>query len=264
MITDPELVAFLQWALPQRGLRWRGFRRVRSTVRKRLSDRLGALGLESLGEYRALLERDPREWDAFEPMCRIPISRFHRDRAVFDYLRAEILPERARAAARDARPVRVWSAGCASGEEPYTVAILWDLEVPHETAIEILATDADEHMLERARRGCYRSGSLRELPEHLRDAAFRREGELWCVHERHRGSVTFRCEDLRDAMPDGPFDVILCRYLAFNYFDEPLQRIIAGRLVDRLREDGALIIGAHDSLPSGVALAQRAPAVFTK
>lgn len=262
MIDDAELVAFLQWALPQRGFRWRGFRRVRSTVRKQLGVRLAQLGLQSLAEYRQRLERDPTEWDAFEPMCRIPISRFHRDRAVFEFLRGEILPERAREALRASRPVRVWSAGCASGEEPYTVAILWDLEVPHDTGIEILATDAAEHMLERARHGCYRQGSLRELAEPLRAAAFRREGDLYCLRDRHRAAVTFRCEDLRRTMPAGPFDVILCRYLAFNYFDEPTQRTMAERFAERLYPGGVLVIGAHDTLPEGVGLTERGPSVF--
>jgi chemotaxis protein methyltransferase CheR len=117
-------------------------------------------------------------------------------------------------------------------------------------------------MLERARRGCYRGGSLRELAEPLRTAAFRRERDLFCLRDRHRASVTFRCEDLRRTMPAGPFDVILCRYLAFNYFDEPTQRTMAERFAERLYPCGVLVIGAHDTLPEGVGLTERGPSVF--
>ncbi len=263
-MNDAELVAFLEWALPLRGFRWPGFRRVRGTVRKRLKVRLAELGLHDLVEYRATLERDPAEWAQFEVMCRIPISRFHRDRAVFEFLRREILPERARDAASTLRPVRVWSAGCASGEEPYTIAILWDLEIPHQSAIEILATDVEEHMLERAQRGCFPGGSLRELPESFRERAFRREEHLFCVRDEHRRAITFRREDLRNTMPDGPFDVILCRYLAFNYFDDATQRVIAQRFADRLYAGGALVIGALDRLPEEHLFTERSASVYER
>ncbi|HVH44292.1 MAG TPA: hypothetical protein VM925_18195, partial [Labilithrix sp.] len=107
--SDADTVAFLQWAAPRLGLRWEGFRRVRGTVRKRLKRRLGALGLADLSEYRARLEVDPNEWALVEEMCRMPISRFHRDRAVFDMLAHEILPALAARATSERRSsVRVW------------------------------------------------------------------------------------------------------------------------------------------------------------
>src|SRR4051794_22880954 len=95
---DPEVVRFLQWVLPQLGLRWQGFRNVRGTVYKRLHKRMVELGVHDVHAYRARLESHPEEWSFLDAMCRIPISRFYRDRAVFDALREEIFPERARAA----------------------------------------------------------------------------------------------------------------------------------------------------------------------
>jgi len=239
-----ELAAFLEWALHARGLRVP--RNVQATVRKRLAKRVAALGLPSLSEYRAYLEREPAELNVFERMCRITISRFYRDAAVFESLAPFLRPG-----------ARVWSAGCASGEEPYTVAIL-------EPNAEILATDAEEHLIERARRGCYPGGSLRELPAHLRERAFRREGELYCVRDEYRRAITFRCEDLRASMPDGPFDLVLCRNLAFSYFDEAEQRALAAKLIARLRPSGVLVIGARETLPAGVELEERAPSIFVR
>jgi chemotaxis protein methyltransferase CheR len=171
-------------------------------------------------------------------MCRITISRFDRDHDVFEALANEL----------PARDGRVWSAGCASGEEPYTLAILFP------NLREIVATDVDAQLIERAHRGCYPSGCLRELPEHLREQAFVREGELFCVRPEHRRAIEFRCEDLRETMPDGPFDAILCRNLAFTYFDEPVQREVATAMLARLRPDGVLVIGARERLPTGLEL----------
>ena len=268
-MNDAETVAFLQWAVPRIGLRWAGFRNVRGTVRKRLGRRLAELGLRNLTEYRARLETTREEWAVLEAMCRIPISRLYRDRAVFDRLAGELLPERAEAATREHRPaLRVWSAGCASGEEPSTVAILWHLEIAPRhpgLSLDLLATDVDETMIERARQGCYGEGSLRELPARLRDEAFRQDGARWCVRDELRQGVTFRREDVRSAMPDGPFDVILCRNSAFTYFDEPTQQKVADELVTRLRNGGALVVGCHEALPAERPnVRRRAPSVYER
>jgi chemotaxis protein methyltransferase CheR len=111
-MTDPELVAFLQWALPRLSLRWAGFRKVRGQVRKRIHRRLRELGLPDLAAYRAHLEREPDEWAQLAAMCRITISRFWRDRGVFDWLTGR-LPELATTGR-----LRAWSAGCAGGRAP--------------------------------------------------------------------------------------------------------------------------------------------------
>ena len=91
-MNDPELVAFLQWALPRLGLRWQGYRKVRARVRKKLNERLRQLGLPDIAAYRDRLEAHPQEWVVLDALCRITISRFHRDRGVFDHLRRIVLP----------------------------------------------------------------------------------------------------------------------------------------------------------------------------
>ena len=140
-------------------LRWPGFRKVRRQVCKRIDRRLVELGLPDVSAYREYLETHPAELPILDSLCRIPISRFYRDRGVFDYLRDEILPSLA-AIVRDSRDkrLRCWSAGCASGEEPYTLSILWNLELAArfpDVVFELIATDIDPIMLDRARRGCY-------------------------------------------------------------------------------------------------------------
>ena len=113
---DTECSEFLQWCLPHLRLRWPGFRKVRKQVCKRLSRRIGRLGLTGLVAYREYLDGHNEEWQVLDSLSRVTISRFYRDRRVFDVLRSEILPSLARRALTEGeKEVRCWSAGSCSG-----------------------------------------------------------------------------------------------------------------------------------------------------
>jgi chemotaxis protein methyltransferase CheR len=262
-VRDRELYDFLQATLPRLGFRWLGFRRVRGTVHKRLWRRMRELGLRDTSAYARHIAAQPEELARLDAMCRMTISRFWRDHAPFEHLAAALLPELvARARLSGSARVRVWSAGCASGEEAYSMAMLWWLAcAPYAADIgfELIATDLDEHVLERARSGRYAAATLREVPEHWRHVAFAREGNEWCVREAFRRGVSFERQDLRTGAPEGPFDIVLCRNLAFTYFDDSLQRRVAERILERLVPGGVLLLGAGERLPdelSGVLLHQ--------
>jgi chemotaxis protein methyltransferase CheR len=239
IVPDQPCIDFLQWALPRLGLRWEGFRRVRRQVCRRLRRRLGEIGLADLAAYREYLEGHPEEWAALDALTPITISRFHRDPAVFAALEREVLPALTAGSAR----VHAWSAGCASGEEAYTLALM----APGR--IDVLATDVDPAMLRRAREAAYGASSLKELPRPRRDAGFFTEGNRFVVRPEHRRHVTVRRHDLRTPPPAGPFDLILCRNVAFTYLALHRQREVLSRLGRVLRTDGALVIGLHESLP---------------
>ena len=152
--------------------------------------------------------------------------------------------------------MRCWSAGCASGEEPYSLAILWGLTLAGRfpaLSLRVVATDVDARLLERARSGSYRRSSLREVPEAWLQAAFDRTGQLYSVKPAFKLAVEFLLQDMRETRPLGPFDLILCRYVAFTYFDEPLQRRTLEHLLAVLRPGGALVLGLKERLPDGVA-----------
>jgi len=252
-VKDADCVALLRWALPRLGMRWEGFRKVHHQVCKRVDRRLAELGLASADAYRAYLAAHPSEWARLDAMCRIPISRFFRDRAVFERLGTEILPILARACrARGESTLRAWSAGCASGEEPYSLKLLWELELCARfpgMALEIVATDADAHLLERARQARYSPSSLRTLPAGWIDRAFLPVDEEHQLRRALATGIDFGCEDIRELCPAGPFDLLLCRNLVFTYFDDTLQRDTLARLADRLVGGGFLVIGSHESLP---------------
>jgi chemotaxis protein methyltransferase CheR len=267
-VKDADCVELLQWALPRVGLRWRGFRRVRRQVCRRIGQRLESLGIPDVAAYRARLEADPAEWVVFDSLCHVTISRFFRDRAVWDALVRDVLPTLGRAAReRDDRELRAWSAGSASGEEPFSLAIAWALGAQVSgIALRVVASDADAPVIERARRGCYAAGTLRELPPEWRDAAFERRDGIFCLRESFRAPVELRCEDVRARQPEGPFDLVLCRNLAFTYFDTNAQRDFLGRVAERLRPGGALVLGRHERLPDDARFAPwpGAPCVFRR
>lgn len=252
---DRECVAFLQWALPQLQRPWAGFRKVRNQLCRRIERRFRELALADAAAYRTFLETHPGEWHALDALCPITISCFYRDTAMWAALAAEVLPALARAAvARGGGVVEAASLGCASGEEPYTLTLAWQFAVtPQFPALRlaVTATDVLDTMLVRAAAACYSAGSLKLLPAAWREHGFARTGERWCLRERFREGVTFVRQDLREALPPQRFDLILCRNLAFTYFDTATQKVLLARLCDRLVPGGALVIGRRERLPEG-------------
>lgn len=252
---DPDCVAFLQWALPRLRMRWAGFRKVRGQVCKRLSRRIRELDLADAAAYRGYLAEYPEEWTVLDGLCRITISRFYRDRAVFEALRHQCFVDLTRAALdRGAGVVRCWSAGCASGEEPYSVSLAWAMSaarLPPGVTLAVVATDVDPHLLERARAACYPPGALKEVPPEWTRAAFSDIGRGLCLAEEFRAPVRLVRQDIREAMPDGPFDLVLCRNLVFTYFETRLQVDLLEGILDRMHEGGLLILGGHEALPPG-------------
>lgn len=234
---DPA-AELLQWALPRLGYRSEGFRRVRRRVVRRIERRCRALGLPGLAAYRNHLEGVSGEWERLDGLLNITISKFYRDRALFDHLRREILPGLGR------RRGRCWSAGCASGEEPHTLAIL-------APGLRILGTDRDPLLLDRAREGLYRASSIRDLPAEDRALAFEPVDGLFRLRDEFRANVEFRVEDLRRTMPEGPFDLVFCRHVAFTYFAEEHEREVAAGFRARLAPGGLLVIGRLERLPEG-------------
>jgi chemotaxis protein methyltransferase CheR len=260
-----DCAAFLRWALPRSGYDWPGFRKVAKTLCKRLRRRTCALGLRNLDAYRALLETSPDEWRAFDAACRIPISRFARDREVFALLRSRILPALCAAAReRGQGALACWSAGCAMGQEPYSLALLWREGLSErfpDLDLRIVATDVDEANLARARAGRYRAEALRGVPEPWRAqgfvqaggfaqaGGFVQAGDALRVRDEIRARVKFLEQDIRREAPEGPFDLILCRNLVFTYFAADERIRLLGELELRLRPGGALVLGRRERLP---------------
>lgn len=250
---DREGIELLQWCLPRLRMRWPGFRKVRKQIYKRIERRMRELALSSPSEYRVYLESHAEEWTVLDRLCWISISRFYRDKGVFQYLEHKVLPElAARLVERGESRLMCWSIGCAAGEEPYTLALIWNLAVGARfpsVALSMVATDIDARALARAERACYAASSLKDLPPEWQAAAFEEGPEGFCLRQVHRERVTFRLQDIRMATPPERFHVVLCRYIAFTYFDEALQQEALARIEGCIVPGGALVIGSLESLP---------------
>lgn len=258
---DEKCVRFLQDVLPKLHLCWPGFRKVRARVCKRIQRRVSRLGLADVTAYRHYLALHDQEWQQLDALCRVTISRFYRDKQMFMFLGEAVLPDLARRAeARGDNCLKIWSAGAASGEEPYTLAIIWHLQVQHlfpDVQLEIIATDAEPNLITRGVAACYDYSSVKNLPEQWRRTVFDRQDARYCLRREYRRAVQFRRHDLRQSFArlflNESVDLILCRNLAFTYFDGSLQQQTYLRLMQVLRTGGVLVIGIHELLPPDVA-----------
>jgi chemotaxis protein methyltransferase CheR len=222
-------------------------------VYARLAARVLDLGLESFSAYldQALGPRVTEERDRFISALTTNTTHFYRESHHFDFLETQILPdliERARAGER----IRIWSAGCSTGEEPYSLAICLMNAFPDAPAhdLKILATDVDRDALSRASAATYTRTSLRDMPPALVEIGFDRVqgAEHWTPKPGVRSLVTFRQLNLIGDWPfKGQFDVIFCRNVAI-YMDAETQEQIWTGFRDRLRPDGHLFIGHSERL----------------
>ena len=268
---DNECVSFLQWALPQLHMRWSGFRKIRTRVCKRIQRRITTLQLTSVRDYSTYLEVHSEEWQKLDEICQVTISRFYRDKMVFTYLADTVLPALChRVLQQGKREVRVWSVGCASGEEPYSVALVWTFCLKQkypQLKLHILATDTKYELLNRAQRACYPISSVRNLPIEWCEQAFSKTNDDYCLLPEYKQRITFQYHDIRQPVPPMGFDLILCRNLAFTYYDRALQSHVAEQLITALHPAGVLVLGVHEALPAeypNVEILSKRFSIYTK
>ncbi len=253
-LTDCECVGFLREYLPQMGYRWKGFRKVRNQVCKRIKRRMKELQLDEIEEYKSYLNHHRDEWNILDSMCNITISRFYRDRGVYNTIRSEIFPILVELVSDEGeREIRCWSIGSGSGEEPYTLSIICKLEVESglesDLDLKIIATETDPHLFHRAKEGRYSGGSLKQLPQKFKQAAFFQENGDYVLRENFKENIQFLRQDIRETIPEQNFHLVLCRNLAFTYFDQKLQSEILSGIEQKIVTGGFLVIGANEELP---------------
>jgi chemotaxis protein methyltransferase CheR len=228
-----------------------------SLVYSRLSKHIRNLGLAGFREYCALVSSPDGAAARREMLSHLTtnFTRFFRENHHFDHLRTEVLPDLL-ARARSGGRVRIWSAACSDGQEPYSIALTVLSLMPNvaDYDFRILATDIDPKILAIARAGAYDATALETVNPVMRKQFFR-ETEIagrqkWQVEDRVKRLITFNELNLMAQWPfKGPFDVIFCRNVVI-YFDEPTQMRIWTRFAGLLPEGGHLYIG-HSERVSG-------------
>lgn len=218
-------------------------------IRRRIAKRLRASGAGDVAAYLARLTSDDQELDLLLETLAIHVSRFFRDAAVFRVLERQVLPDlcaRVRGAGRT--ELKLWSAGCAEGEEPYSLALLVGGLAPPGLRVAILGTDLSEPVLAQAREGLYPASHLGEVPEQLQRACFEAEDGHYRLVPKIRQMVEFRCHNLTMEASYPPADLILCRNVLY-YFSQEEQAHILARFAAALPVGGVLVLGRTETLP---------------
>jgi len=247
----------------ERGLDLSQYRR--TYVERRLASRLRSLGLHSYRQYSRHIDGHPDEYARMLDALTINVTEFFRDPAVFAAFRSLVIPALVEAKDRaNQRMIRVWSAGCASGEEPYSIAmaILDDLGArADDLAIMVIGTDLDPASLGTARAGVYDVAKLKGIPEEGRSRFIETDGETFHMTPLVRDHVRFRVLNLFTDPPLKPVDVVFCRNV-FIYFTREQQARVIEVFLDALGRGGYLVLGRSEKLPA--ALAERFDVVSGK
>jgi two-component system CheB/CheR fusion protein len=244
---DRALTAFLTQVREQRGIDFRSYKQ--PTIRRRLQRRIVATDSGDIPGYLDYLAQRPEEYQQLVSTFLIKVTEFFRDPELFDYLRATILPELlARAEGHD-RELRIWSAGCATGEEAYSLAILVAELLGHELAewnIRIFATDLDAEAINFARQGIYSAATVEGLPDGLLGRCFTSEDGVYQIRKHIRALTIFGQHDLGQRAPFPRIDLVVCRNVLI-YFTQELQQRALQLFAYSLRHGGLLVLGKAES-----------------
>jgi two-component system, chemotaxis family, CheB/CheR fusion protein len=225
-----------------------------STILRRIGRRMALNHVRTLADYRDYLEAHPQELADLVRSLLIKVTEFFRDAEAFAVLENEVVPQLVARGRERGRVLRLWSAGCATGEEAYSLALLVATalgdELP-EWSVRIFATDADEDAIAFARRGYYPANVLGRLPEGLRDRYLEPAEHGFRVHKSIRGMVIFGQQDLSRGVPFPRIDLVVCRNLLI-YFKPELQQDVLDLFAYSLHHTrGFLFLGrAETARPS--------------
>jgi two-component system CheB/CheR fusion protein len=244
---NPDFERLLDHLKRSRGFDFTAYKR--STLGRRIDKRMATVGISTYSDYVDFLEVHPDEYEQLFNAILINVTAFFRDSEAFDYLRTEIIPALLHAKPAE-EPVRVWSAACASGEECYSVAILFAEALgaqPFRDRVKIYATDVDEEALAIARQAAYGERQVEDIPPDLREKYFDRNGTRWMFKKDFRRGVIFGRHDLLEDAPISRVDLLLCRN-TLMYFNHEAQSKIVSRFHFALREGGYLVLGRAEML----------------
>jgi chemotaxis protein methyltransferase CheR len=220
-------------------------------LRRRIAVRMRACGAQTFAEYQSVLDRTPAEYERLKDAITINVTRFYRNAETWNRLRGGVIQEICQSGAGE---IRVWSAGCSSGEEPYTLTMLIADHLEQQGTPERLryvtvdATDIDRQSLDLAHAGRYGRDALSQLPPQWVDRYFEREGDQYTVIPALRERVQVRAADLSQDPPARQnYRLILCRNVVI-YFERAAQERVFATFAGALAPGGFLVLGKVETL----------------
>ena len=246
---DPKFERLVEFVRDERGFDYTGYRR--PTLMRRFEKRMQAVGVGDWEAYQAYLPQHPEEFGELFNTILINVTGFFRDRETWDVVAGEIIPRLL--VEKDDAPLRVWSAGCASGEEAHTVAMLLADALGEEAfrrRVKIYATDVDEEALAEAREATYTAKQLEKVPPGFRERFFQKSNHGFAVNNDLRRSIIFGRNDLHSDPPISRVDLLVSRN-TLMYFAPELQQRILANFYFALNHGGFLVVGKAEALQSG-------------
>jgi two-component system, chemotaxis family, CheB/CheR fusion protein len=244
---DPQLEELLGYLHRNRGFDFTGYKR--TTLDRRIRKRMETVGINTFPEYVDYLEVHPDEFVELFNTILINVTSFFRDPSVWEFLQANIVPAIA-AAKPEGKPIRVWSAGCATGQEAYSLAMTLaeglGIDVFRER-VKIYGTDIDNDALNQARLASYTDKDLEEVPAELREKYFETAGDRRLFRKDLRRNFIYGRHDLMQDAPISRLDLLVCRN-CLMYFNSEAQGKILERLHFAVVDSGYLVLGKAEML----------------
>ncbi|WP_409301381.1 CheR family methyltransferase [Peribacillus sp. SCS-155] len=211
-------------------------------MKRRLTSLYEKKGYSSFMDYFKAIEKDNKVLNEFLDRMTINVSEFYRNASRWEVLEKKIFPR----LLKSTRRLKIWSAACSTGEEPYTIAMILSRHVPL-NQIEILATDIDENVIARAKLGIYPERSLNEVPADMKAKYFTKEGDYFKLSDEIKRTVNFRKHNLLADKYENSYDLIVCRNVLI-YFTEEAKSQLYFKFSGALKEGGAFFVGSTEQI----------------
>jgi chemotaxis protein methyltransferase CheR len=211
-------------------------------MKRRLISLYEKKGYHSFSDFYQALSRNKELLDEFLDRMTINVSEFYRNAKRWDILERQLLPGMAGRGGR----LKVWSAACSTGEEPYTIAMILAKFLPL-SQVQVLATDIDEKVLARAQAGIYPERSLNEMPADMKKKYFTQEGSFYKISDEIKKAVVFKKQNLLSDPFGGPYDLIVCRNVLI-YFTEEAKDGLYHKFSGALKPGGLFFVGSTEQI----------------
>lgn len=211
-------------------------------IQRRLTFIMDQAGKHDYKEFADMLASDQDKLNEFVDWVTINVSEFYRDKLKFKELQDVILPE----LLGYKRELRIWSAGCSNGSEPYTLALILEELTPGKRHT-IVGTDLDDRILQKAKAGCYEERDIRNVPKHLVARFFKRDSDNVYISDEVKKRVEFKKHDLLKDKYENEFDLILCRNVVIYFTSDAKDQIYRG-FRESLSEHGVFFVGGAESI----------------
>ncbi|MFD1777327.1 CheR family methyltransferase [Fredinandcohnia salidurans] len=237
---NTDYITFIQQIKRKTGIDLRLYKEAQ--MLRRLTSLYEKRGFVSFVDYYKGLEKDNELFHEFLDRMTINVSEFYRNAKRWEILEKKILPK----LIEKNRNLKVWSAACSAGEEPYTLAMILSKFLPLQK-ITILATDIDENILARAKLGVYSERALQELPNDMKNHFFSQKDTYYHIKPEIKKTVTFRKQNLLADPFDADFDLIVCRNVLI-YFTEEAKDMVYKKFSNALKSNGILFVGSTEQI----------------